>query len=566
MRRAMAVLVIVAAAAAACSPERTIRPGDGSEGPPPVFSYPSPGTCSSVGNAQGTAGSHHWAKWVDGSSVQHNVFPCGANVVVQNEGGVAQLSNAIGIWNVVLQEHGLPTLALSGGPSDPRIIVRMVGEGDFACGVTKLHLNAAPVISDTIFIYRSTLPNNCYDGPNSRTVVYSNGNELKKLIAHEIGHAIGFLGHFILGDEYDGEEHVKYCVNVVPPNLAVPLNGTVCQHEKSIIYYGYGLQGEDPSLAKHFVMGLVVSPLTVGLDLNASAAASVEEMQVRTQEGFDVATPGAGDLITWSLDISPPSSWTLDATTGTPNTVRSTSVVGSGTAVADLTSSTTYNIGWPFIRGSISLSINGPTGVPSALGISGVTGSAAQLTWANGDPASSTKVEYRVVGAGSWTTATTAAPGVGTYGLSGLSSCTSYDTQLRHQRNTILSSPYTVANAIHTTGGGTACAPSNFHFTQCTWYTQGGTTYRTYHVGWTQGDFTFKSRYQIGQTSTSNPAGATIVRNGMSPTVADSLGPYPQQPGAPTAYFWVRHTLNGGGGPSAWVALADGPIQLGQPC
>jgi hypothetical protein len=143
--------------------------------------------------------------------------------------------------------------------------------------------------------------------------------------------------------------------------------------------------------------------------------------------------------------------------------------------------------------------------------------------------------------------------------------CSQYDVQLYHVKNTLPSANYTVLAAFRTPAASGACAPSNFAVASCFTTPSGGQTYRSYVTQWTRGEYAPFSTYQIGQASTNNPAGATIISSGKSDITTATLGPFLASTGSYTRYLWVRHKL-ANGATSAWVALLDNPVNPTEPC
>jgi len=545
-------IVCCAILAAGCAADRGTG-ADPARRDPPLFSYPPNASCNSA------SPQFPDKYWTAPNGV--NMFPCGATVRVIDNAGLPTgvVNNAIGIWNTgVLGAHELPRLDASTG-TGPMITIVTDGSGPYACGETFF-------TSSRIAIHRSTATNNCGGSSVFRVVDYANTTQLTRLVAHELGHTLGF-GHFVVGLPVYSNQHVRYCMMVVPPNYPDALNGSVCEHERQIIYYQYRLQGADPSIDKDFAMGLNLTPSNLALDLGASGGIAVQSISVKTQDNPELeVAPGVGDVFAWSgQNVTPPGSWTIDAASGPGTSVHAGSAVGTAQAQADLIATDPYNIGWPFRYGAASLSIQGPTAAPSALTVGSVTPSSAALGWTNGDANATTTVQHRASGVPGWTTDTTVPTGAATYPLTGLGTCTTYDVQLYHTRNTINSPMYQVSSAFRTPAAGGACAPSNFHITQCVATVIRTVTYRTYYLGWTQGEFSAGSAYELGQTNTSDTTGATVLQGGAASVTSDSLGPYAQKQYSPTVYWWIRHKL-ADGTPSVWVALGDGPIRLGWPC
>jgi len=198
---------------------------------------------------------------------------------------------------------------------------------------------------------------------------------------------------------------------------------------------------------------------------------------------------------------------------------------------------------------------------PTSLSASSVGSTTATITWTNGNTGSTTTIETRLTGTSTWYPAGTAAAGATSLPISNLTPCTWYDGKAYH-----VAASYSVNSLFHTNGGTVACAPVNFVLNNC--YTQviNGQTYRYFNVSWTQTEFSFKARSQIGWAGTNDPAGATIIQNAVSPPFTSAtLGPYSVNDNTPR-YFWVRHTLINGAGPSTWTALADNPLRGSVAC
>jgi hypothetical protein len=200
---------------------------------------------------------------------------------------------------------------------------------------------------------------------------------------------------------------------------------------------------------------------------------------------------------------------------------------------------------------------------PTNLSASSVGSTTATINWTNGNTGSTTTIEQRVTGTSTWFPAGTAVAGATSLPISGLSPCTWYDGKAYHAV-----AATSVNSLFHTNNGGSvACAPLSFSLANC--YTQviNGQTYRYFNVTWATNENSFKSRSHIGQTGTNDTtgAGASIVVNVLNPTNTATLGPYSVNSSTPM-YFWVRHTLINGGGPSSWVALTENPLRGSVAC
>jgi hypothetical protein len=519
-----------------------------------AFSPPTDTHCNDTGNLLGLNLSKYWQKGSNGK----NYLICGAAAQVVADLHLDQttiIQPAINIWNRVL-DHGLPRFVLV--PGSIVVSVQVSGyPNTYACGNTDQ-------ANHVVTIYYSSLTTNCLGG-NARTVVASNSTEMSKLVAHELGHVLGF-GHFVINQAvYDpANAHIRYCMMVVPPSTADPLNGSVCEHERQLIYYEYGLQPNDPSKDKDFAISLALDKSTVPLDLNQSGTVNVTQLVVSVPAGGTTAAPvGTNDFFAWSLaNVSPAGAFTVDNTSDPAGIVHGTTIAGSATLRVDLGSTGNYNMGWPFVVGQAAVTTRAPDGPPSNLGVSNVTATTAQLSWTTGDATATTTVQDRQTAVGgSWLTAGTAGPSVTTFSLTGLSACTPYDVQLTHYRNGKPSVLYTVVSAFGTAATSGACTPVNFHIVQC--HADGNNEY--YNLGWTQTEFSSGSTYEIGQATTNNSANAAVISGGSSATTATSIGPYDRRKTFTTYYFWVRQKL-ANGTPGAWAALYDNPVKPSQGC
>jgi len=201
--------------------------------------------------------------------------------------------------------------------------------------------------------------------------------------------------------------------------------------------------------------------------------------------------------------------------------------------------------------GTSRISVTDPP--PTNLVASNITGSGATIGWTIGNPAGNTTIQQRVAGTSTWLTAGTVGPTINTLALTGLSSCTSYDVNAFH-----VNAATAALTLFRTTGGNSACAPSNFTLVSCSDTTIRATVYRSYNVAWTRGEFSTGSTYEIGQANTNDPGGAAVITSGPSTKTGAVLGLYSRSQ-SQLLYFWVRHKLSGGTAPSAWVLLDNAP-------
>ncbi|MEO8637190.1 MAG: fibronectin type III domain-containing protein [Gemmatimonadales bacterium] len=289
------------------------------------------------------------------------------------------------------------------------------------------------------------------------------------------------------------------------------------------------------------------------------------------------ALTAVGTTLTWT-NGNPASQTKVEYKTAASGTWLTAATVGAGVtsrALAGLTPGTAYNarvshLSAPTNFATVNFTtLPGPAGTPSGLSASGISATGATLNWTNGDPLSSTAVQYRVTGTSTFTTSQTVNPAVATANLSGLAACTQYDVNLYHTRNGANGAGYAVTGLLQTTAvGGGPCGlnpPTNFHISNCSTTFSGGKTYVYYTLTWTPGAGNPAGVYwQIGEAHSNNSAQAVVIwsnNTGTSQVVSYTVFTTSQD-----SYFWIRHSLAGGASPTSWVALTDNPVVVSQGC
>jgi hypothetical protein len=543
---------------AACAIDRALLPPALRSSGPWAHSYPLNPTCSSAD--PNPAKDFAWQdSTVGGGPSTVNQYACGAtiHVSVSNQSAVTatRLAAAEAIWNNGLSAttYGLPVFGASGAGTY-QLTITETGTGNFVCGQTSTGANR------TITIAHFTSSTGCSD-MGLVSVSTSNDGQVEALVAHELGHAFGFSKH--LGSSSDTIVHS--CVMVVQTTM----NGTVCEHERQIVYFEYKLQGNDPNVAKVFMYGIDVDP---SLALNVSSSGWVHANHLLIQDynsgNFEVPLT-SGDSVMWSVSGS---SFSLSNATKDSIKVTSSATGGPGNTIlqADIPDgdTLTYNIAWPFNAGGsgqTTLSFIPPAGPPTSLAKGTITSTTAPLTWTNGDGSAQTEVEDRLsFGFGSWGVVSTQSPGVTGYTISGLTPCNSYDVEVVHLRNGIESTGDSLVNGhlplgVNTPAASGVCAPSNFTIAGCTDSTEGTKTYLYVGLTWIRHEFSAGSTTEIASSPTNDTTIATVIVSVPSSTTSAVVGPYLES-GTYFEYFWVRHKTSGGS-TSRWLAMDDNPIE-----
>lgn len=477
-------------------------------------------------------------------------FLCGKHVLLSgNVSGIPNFSSvlaeAASDWNDgVLNQYNLPTFVTT-GTGDYTITFNQSGSGSLVCGV-----NSGLVVT-LMFVGTGV---KCGDGPYPYTSVsVSNPSQVAALVAHEIGHVLGFQKHLKDGLQttIDNDPYVSHCIMVVPSTM----NNSVCEYERQIVYLAYRLQNNDPNVNLPFAYSLNPSPSSVSLGLGGSATVTVTQAATNG-EGAPI-TLQPSDVVTWDASgVTPAGAFSVSPTTGQSVQIQAGNVTGSGAITATLSPSTgRFNVPWP-VNTAVPVS-NPVTPPPTNLAVSSVTSSQAVVTWTAGDPNATTTVQNRLSGAQAWSTVGSAAAGVTTYTIPGLSACTTYDVAVYHVKNGIPSTTTTLLNGIHTTAASGACAPTNFTVVSCV-DSQFSKKYMFLHTSWVRKEFSAGSTTDVAANTTNNTATADILQSFPSSTTTALLGEYVEL-GTYNEYFWVRHKTSGGT-PSAWVPLDANPV------
>lgn len=465
------------------------------------------------------------------------VFSCGALVSIEVTNGasfVGSVGEARNEWSKLLNgDYNLPTLGIpsTAAQATPKITVTFeYHTGNKWCGSTSISTHVITVARTS-----ETCP---LPDPSGQTRVV---DDLIGVLKHEFSHALGFPRHL-----NDGGYHpltARCLANV--PNDPFPFNSTLCSHDRALVQWGYGLRSTEPSLDSDLLAS------SISLTPGSASIAPGGTQQITAQAIRDDGQPAN---VEWFIEDERVATFTVPPTN--PGATVRGETYGQTAIIARVVE--TPQLGWPTGQTSATLTVVDLP--PSGLSASNVGSTTATINWTNGNAASTTTIQTRPAGTQNWNTAGVAQAGDTSLPISNLTPCTSYDGQAYH-----VTVPITIANLFRTTGGSIACAPLNFTLVSCTDETINGNVYRTYNVAWTRGEFSTGSTYDIGQTNTSNPAGATIVKSGPSYKTNAAIGPYLRSQ-SQLLYFWVRHKLSGGTGPSAWVPLDNQPVNPNGGC
>ena len=507
---------------------------------------PAPPTSVPIPPIQASGGSNPECAYPPGNSYTyfHPGLACGALVRIQVNNGsglglLDSVTQARAPWSTLFTSYNLPTL---GTPSTatqaaPKItVVFDLGQtGTKWCGSTN-------VSTLTITAQRTTTGHCTLTDPSGAIRVV---NGLINLLKHEFSHALGFPRHLDDNNQHPPTESCLANVPGDPQNPAIEFNANLCAHDRAVVYWGYVLRQTEPDLDSPQVSS------SVSLSPTAPTIVPGATQQIAATALRDDEQPVDVDWVIENQTV---------ATFTAPPTETGATVHGEtlGQTAITATIVETSQLVWPTGHATVTLTVADLP--PTGLSASNVAATTATINWTNGNAASTTTIQTRLAGTQTWDTAGTAPAGATSLPISNLTPCTSYDGRAYH-----VTVPITVTNLFRTTGGSIACAPLNFTLVSCTDETINNHEYRTYNVAWTRGEFSTGSTYDIGQTSTSNPAGATIVKSGPSYKTNAAIGPYLRSQ-SQLLYFWVRHKLSGGAGPSAWVPLDNQPVNPNGGC
>jgi len=204
------------------------------------------------------------------------------------------------------------------------------------------------------------------------------------------------------------------------------------------------------------------------------------------------------------------------------------------------------------------LTLAGPNGAPSSAVVVDVTSTSATLAWSNAgaDDASQIYLEYRVVGAPTYTVVGPLSPGTTGSTVTGLAVSTDYEWQLRYYRNGVYGS-YAVGNPWTTQSAAAVAAPTNVTASDPATFTSKGVMYATVEVQWQNEEQSEGAAVLVWEGTTSVFAAAESVATLPVPYVVWSL----THPATTTNYWYWVQARNAAGLLSTETALGSNPIQ-----
>ncbi len=446
------------------------------------------------------------------------------------------IPNAIGVWNTVFGHDGLPKLVTSTGTNQAHTV--SIVWGNTFTGTGTIYYCGANPGGTKITVYRSADRANC--DPTGGT---NASPSLSRLIAHELAHAVGFKH---LSTPLVVVQALDHCVASLPQSG--DLNGALCQAERQVVRYNYGLRQDEVDINLPFITSLEI----IG-------QASVDSGQTRTLTAFvggELEPVATNVRLAWSssnINVATVSgTGTTAIVTGKksgPVTIR-VRVADSRYETADVDSAAI-----PFTV------IGGPPPPPIGLNVTAITSNSATVRWTNATSNVATVVEIRLLGAPTWTTTQATAVGATSRLMSGLSSQTAYEVRAKHVAGTqssVFTSPVSFT---------TAAIPSptitNFHVAGCERRTAGGKTYNYFDLAWNASPVQEFGSYQIAMHHTSSVASAAVILTVPGTQTSGEVGGYLSSTLLMNRWFWVRYIRNGTTA-TPWVPLNPSPLATNQ--
>jgi hypothetical protein len=147
--------------------------------------------------------------------------------------------------------------------------------------------------TDTMRVHRSTGPTNCVDASWAAT------QDPAALITHELGHALGWIGHSNFGGFAS-----DHCVNVIKPEPD-HFNAVPCMHEVATMLYVWGIIDSRPEDNQHVVTGVAFDdPNTLTLIPGQPVTLGPGNYRYRFEWGSPMLqriTAADGDELGWQI-------------------------------------------------------------------------------------------------------------------------------------------------------------------------------------------------------------------------------------------------------------------------
>ena len=466
-------------------------------------------------------------------------YPCGVTVRVTSSNStiLGAIDGAIGVWEqVIFGQNNYPDF-VKGGTGTYTVTVSFdpaTPNGSWYCGDTQSgeqgHHRGTPGTTQTTC-------NGNYTNASS---------SLSLLLAHELGHAIGYKH---LSDATHRYPILDHCVSSLPANHGI--NGSNCQAEIELARFMYGARSTDPDLTKHFVTGFEVSG-TPQAQAGSSSTLTVSALEfARAQPGF--APPAASSLTyAWSSDNTAIARTSTGS--GAGNAIQG--VAFGSTTIRVRHTSAAYEAASPV--GGSAIGFDVIAAPPPPTGLYPRAGSPPPRPPSAGPtaplPASPPPCS---------TGRTASPPGPPPVPPSPAAPAAMPSTTWRHPPSTTcrsgtcadgLLSTKTVATGLFTTSPPTPL--SNFRVTACVARQEGLKTYNYFTMSWSATTVP-GAHYEIGIYHTSDVTQAAVIVTAAGTARSAEVGGYTAGTLLSQRWFWIRQNT-GVAGP--WVALAENPL------
>jgi len=316
IRYGIAIAAVLSACDIASTPQAPT-----SDGGAPFIERSTAASCTlrSVGNAANYA-----PPWSCGTRVQVVITSVGGSYSQTMSDAVDAARNA---WSTVfVTGYNLPQLVTS--PSSTQLIVKfdLSLAGHYWCGATAL--GQVP----RVMTIAQSDGNTCsvIDDPSSPPRMVT---DLTSVLKHEFSHAVGFIKHL-------STSATSGCTAALPTAPAA-LNSSICDYERQVVWYMYGLRNTDPAIDQPMIHGSVsLNPASARLNSGAS-------------QQFAAGVDPAGTPLSWTIQ-DPIASFTTQSNTGA--TVQAGQTAGQTSIIAQEAEAPT--LVWPSATGTAALTVS----------------------------------------------------------------------------------------------------------------------------------------------------------------------------------------------------------------